>query len=189
MKRWMAVGALAFAFVAADQPAVNAQDDATDDVAFVDENGIDDAEEMRHRFGRRMFGVVSQLTDEQKEQLKGQIEALRAGDASKEEIREAVKATLEGFGVELPDPGEHMVSRLGDVLSAEQITDLKDTIAALREAGASRDEARAAVDAKFAEFGVERPARPGRGDRGFGRRGRFGGRHGAPPADATEDAN
>lgn len=194
MKKWMAVGALAFAFVATDQPVVYAQDDAAGDAAFVDENGngIDDAGEMRHRFGRRrMFGVVSQLTDEQREQLKGEIEALKASDASREEIREAVAATLNGFGVERPDRGDRLAAHFGDVLTEEQITDLTDTITALRESGASRDEVRAAVDAKFAELGVERPARAGHGDKGFGRRGRFGGRRGGPHAgDApAEDAN
>ena len=61
MKKWMAVGALAFAFVAADQPVAYAQDDASDGAAFVDENGngIDDAGEMRHRFGRRRIHRAS----------------------------------------------------------------------------------------------------------------------------------
>jgi hypothetical protein len=194
MRKWMAVGALAFAFVAADQPSVYAQDDAADGAAFVDENGngIDDAAEMRHRFGgRRMFGVVSQLTDEQRVQLKGQIESLKASDASREEIHEAVSATLEGFGIERPDAGDRLSSRFGDALTEDQITDLTDTITDLRDSGATHEEVRAAVDAKLTELGVERPTFAGREGKGFGRRGRRGGRFGGPPpADApAEDAN
>lgn len=243
MKKWIAAGALAFVVVA-DQPVVYGQD-------FVDENGngINDAEEIRHRFGRRaMFGAVSQLTAEQKEALRAQIQTLRKSDATRDEIRAAISSTLErfgvdlaeagdriasrfgdqltqdqiaaltteievlrasgasreevratvsttlkGFGVELPDLSDRLGARFGDALTEDQIGELTVTIESLRDAGASRAEVRAAVDAQLEALGVERPARRGRKDlrgRRFGRW--FGGRPGgpAPPAEATtEDAN
>ncbi|MBK36563.1 MAG: hypothetical protein CME26_13675 [Gemmatimonadetes bacterium] len=184
MKKWIAVGTLVFAFTAADQAYAQAD-------VFVDENGngIDDTEEVRHRFGRRgMFGIVSLLTDEQKASLSAEIEALKASDATREEIRDAVHASLEGCGIDLPTA--RLELRYGEVLSEDQIAHLAGTLEGLHEAGASREDVRAAVDAKFEEFGVERPSFAGRGGKGFGRRGRMGGRHDAP-ADgaATEDAN
>lgn len=190
MKKWMTIGALAFAVVAADATFTPAQD------TFVDENGdgIDDGAARKHRFGRRgiLRGVRTQLTDEQKAEVKAALEELKRAEASRDEIQAALSALLEGYGIEVPEPGDRLNERLGGVLTEEQLADLRAEIDGLREAEASREDIRAAFEAKLTEFGVD-PAsiRAGKKDgrRGFGKfRGRRGGFRGPAPAPAEEPA-
>ena len=190
MKKWMTIGALAFAVVAADATFTPAQD------TFVDENGdgIDDGAARKHRFGRRgiLRGVRTQLTDEQKAEVKAALEELKRAEASRDEIQAALSALLEGYGIEVPEPGYRLNERLGGVLTEEQLADLRAEIDGLREAEASREDIRAAFEAKLTEFGGD-PAsiRAGKkaGRRGFGKvRGRRGGFRGPAPAPAEEPA-
>ena len=77
MKKWMAIGMMAFAIVAAEASPAQAQD------GFVDENGdgVDDGAARFHRFGRRgLRGVQSQLTEAQRAEVKAAIETLNKQD-------------------------------------------------------------------------------------------------------------
>ncbi len=189
MKKWMTIGALAFAVVAADATFTPAQD------TFVDENGdgIDDGAARNHRFGRRgiLRGVRAQLTDEQKAEVKAAMEELKNAEASRDEIQAALSTLLEGYGIEVPEPGDRLNKRLGGVLTEEHLADLRAEIDGLREAEASHVDIRAAFKAKLTEFGINpasiRPEKQGR--RGFGKfRGRRGGFRGPAPAPADEPA-
>ena len=46
---------------------------------------------------------MSQLTDEQKTEIQQLIESLRASGATREEIRDAVNAKLQEWGIEIPE--------------------------------------------------------------------------------------
>ena len=167
MKKWMTLSlALALVLTLWGGAEIRAQDttDDADAPAFVDEDGdgIDDNAARKHRFGRRhrrgaRFSL--QLTDEQKTALKAKIDELKEAGATHAEIREAIGAELEALGVELPERG---LGRLGSLLTEEQQTALKAKIDALKEAGASREDIRAAVDAELEALGIERPERRGR---------------------------
>lgn len=160
MRKWMAVGALALAVAAADVPAAQAQD------TFVDENGdgIDDGAAHRHRFGRRgaLRGVRSQLTEEQRAELKTALEALKASEATRDEVRAAVDELLAGYGFERPDAADRLTQRLSGVLTETQLAEVQAAIGELKAAEASRSEVKAAVDALLEGYGVERPERSGR---------------------------
>ncbi|MYF74198.1 MAG: hypothetical protein F4175_12725, partial [Gemmatimonadetes bacterium] len=60
---------------------------------------------------------------------------------------------LEEWGIERPERG------LAAVLTDEQEAELKTLIEGLRASDTSREDIRAAVDAKLEEWGVERPER------------------------------
>lgn len=53
-----------------------------------------------------------------------------------------------------------IVGRAGADLTDEQKTELKALVAGLREAETSKEDVRAAVEAKFTEWGIELPERP-----------------------------
>ena len=186
MKKWMAIGMMAFAIVAADASLAQAQD------GFVDENGdgVDDGAARFHRFGRRgLRGVQSQLTEAQRAEVKDAIETLKASEATRKEVQVAIGTMLEGFGVELPDRGDHIAQRLSGVLTEAQLAEVQAKIDELNAAEASRKDIRTAFEAKLGEFGVDPSAiRNGKrgGRRGPGKfRGRKGGFRGPAP---TEDA-
>jgi len=158
MKKWMTIGALAFAVVATDATLTRAQD-------FVDENGdgVDDGAAFVHRSGKRgLFrGVRSQLTDEQRAEVQAAIESLKAEDATKEEIRTALATMLEGYGIELPEPGDGLVTRLSSVLTEAQLAEVQAKIDELNAADASGSDVRAAVGTLLEGYGVDFPSRPG----------------------------
>lgn len=193
MKKWMAIGMMAFAIVAADASLAQAQD------GFVDENGdgVDDGAARFHRFGRRgLRGVQSQLTEAQRAEVKAAIETLKASEATRKEVRVAIGTMLEGFGVELPDRGDHIAQRLSGVLTEAQLAKVQAKINERNAAEASRKDIRTAFEAKLDEFGVDPSAiRKGKrgGRRGPGKfRGRKGGFRGPAPtedAPASDDGN
>ena len=107
-------------------------------------------------------GIFQQLTPEQREQLKAKIAEMKEAGASKEEIHQAVVEMLKDWGVKRPQ------RRLGQggilqQLTPEQRQELKDMVAELKEAGASKEEIHQAVAEQLQDWGVERPQRPGKG--------------------------
>ena len=105
MKKWMTYGiALALTGV-----LWGGQDVQAAGPVFVDENadGIDDNVRISHHRGRRgvlgQRGGSSQLTKEQRAELKALVDGLKESETSKEDIRAAVKAKLEEWGIEFPE--------------------------------------------------------------------------------------
>ena len=167
MKKWM-IYSIALALTCA---LWGSQDAQAAGPVFVDENadGIDDNVRISYHRGHKgvlgQRGTSSQLTEEQRAELKTLVDGLKESDTSREDIRAAVDAKLEEWGVERPERG------LAAVLTDEQETELKTLIEGLKESDTSREDIRAAVDAKLEEWGVERPERSRGGKRG-GHRGR-----------------
>ena len=101
-----------------------------------------------------------QLTDEQREQLHTTVQGLREQDATPEEIHDAVAALFQEWGIDMP---ENFPGRMGQNgfncprLTDEQREQLHATVQDLRDKDATREEIRAAVDALFDEWGIERP--------------------------------
>lgn len=160
MKKWMTYS-IALALTCALWGGQGAQ--AAGPV-FVDENadGIDDNVRISYHRGHKGVlggrGTSSQLTEEQRAELKTLVDGLKESDTSREDIRAAVKAKLEEWGIEFPErpaisPG------LANLLTDEQEAALTTLIEGLKESDTSREDIRAAVDAKLEEWGVERPER------------------------------
>jgi len=109
-------------------------------------------------------GFFSQLAEDQRKELHEKIKALHEQDASREDIKAAVKTTLENWGIELPEnwdelPGfrpfhrgrMHFMSQLTE----EQQKQVQDKIKELRDQGANREQIRAAVGELLKQFGIE----------------------------------
>ena len=164
MKKWMT-----YSIVLALTCALwGGQDARATGPVFVDENadGIDDNVRISYHRGRKgvlgQRGTSSQLTEEQRAELKTLVDGLKESDTSREDIRAAVKAKLEEWGVEFPERSA-ISPGLAALLTDEQETELTTLINGLKELETSREDIRAAVDAKLEEWGVERPERPERG--------------------------
>ncbi|MGD9401867.1 MAG: hypothetical protein PVF95_06335 [bacterium] len=125
--------------------------------------------------GRGHGGFFGQMTEEQRGALHEKVEEMREAGADREEIREAVNAMLESWGIEVPERpsregregrrGEHMHHPpFFDQLTGEQKAELRGLIDGMREAGASREDVHAAVREKLEGWGIEVPERPGPGD-------------------------
>lgn len=133
---------------------------SADGTTYVDENGdgIDDNVRIHHRRGHR--GVLgpagSQLSDEQKTELKTLVDGLKASDATEADVRAAIEAKFTEWGIELPEPPAAS-ARFGDLLTEEQAAELDALVAGLRESSASRDDIHAAVDAQLETWGIEMP--------------------------------
>jgi len=112
------------------------------------------------------------LTDEQVSRLRETIESKLEADAGPMEIRDAVIAQLEAFGVEDPElgPPEDADVRNETVpgsafdrleerydLTDEQVADLRETVESMIDDGANRSEIHDAVVEKLESFGVEDP--------------------------------
>lgn len=232
MRQWITATAVAAVVTCVGLPHQAQAQDEIDDAGFVDENadGVHDGFHGR-RHHRHLAHLAAQLTEEQIAELRATIEELKESDATREEMKTAVDAVLESFGVDVPDVGDHLAARFGDALTDEQIQAIVDKVNTLREAGATRDvvqgavhdllegygvdlpdvtdhltarfgemlteeqlaqlveevtaledagatrdEIRAAVDASLEDYGIDVPAGPGRGSKGPG--GRDGGFHG-----------
>ncbi len=112
--------------------------------------------------------LCADLTDEQRQQINDTVAGMKETGATRDEINVAVKELMEGFGIEVPDDWrEHKKGNKrqgrkgkGDLcadLTDEQRQQIKDTVAEMKEAGATRDEINAAVKELLEEFGVEVP--------------------------------
>lgn len=160
MKKWMTYS-IALALTCA---LWGGQDAEAAGPVFVDENadGIDDNVRISYHRGRKgVFGrrgSSSQLTEEQRAELKTLVDGLKESDTSREDIRAAVKAKLEKWGVEFPERPA-ISSGLAEVLTDDQEAALTTLIEGLRASDMSREDIRAAVDAKLEEWGIERPER------------------------------
>ena len=105
MKKWM-IYSIALALTCA---LWGGQDTQAAGPVFVDENadGIDDNVRISYHRGRKgvfgRHGTSSQLTKEQRAELKTLVDGLKESDTSREDIRAAVDAKLEEWGVERPD--------------------------------------------------------------------------------------
>ena len=160
MKKWMTYSiALALTFA-----LWGGQDAQAAGPVFVDENadGIDDNVRSSYHRGRKGVlgrrGGSSQLTEAQREELKTLVDGLKESDTSKEDIRAAVKAKLEEWGIEFPErpaisPG------LAKLLTEDQKTELTALIDGLKASDTSKEDIRTAVDAKLEEWDVERSER------------------------------
>ena len=109
-------------------------------------------------------GIFSQLTDEQRKELHEEIKTLREQDASREDVKAAVKAILEGWGIELPEnweqmpgfrPFRHGQMRFMRQLTEEQRKQVRDKIKELRDQGATREEIHTAIRELLKQFGIE----------------------------------
>ena len=158
MKKWM-IYSIALALTCA---LWSGQDAQAAGPVFVDENadGIDDNVRISYHRGRKGVlgrrGTSSQLTKEQRAELKTLVDGLKESDTSREDIRVAVKAKLEEWGIEFPERPV-ISSGLAKLLTEDQKTELTTLIEGLRASDTSREDIRAAVDAKLEEWDVERP--------------------------------
>ena len=193
MKRFLAYSLLAvacsFAFATGTPAQTNDESDGTDVTVeapvFVDADGdgINDIAAMRHhrrnngverafRHARHgmMADVRDQLTDEQIAELDQLVADLRAGETERGEHHTAITEKLQEFGITLPEnwnqtPGD-FASQFR--LSEEQRGEIQELVEGMRGEDASREDIRAAVDAKYTEWGIERPQMPGHGAGGPG---------------------
>jgi hypothetical protein len=120
------------------------------------------------KFGKGgAHGARANLTDEQRETVQATVQEMRANDASREEIRAAIKALFDGWGIEMPERGFHRAGAgFGDLLTDDQRDMLHATVQDLRDKDATREEIHAAVQALFDEWGIEMPERDFRGPHG-----------------------
>ncbi|HDP67341.1 MAG TPA: hypothetical protein ENN20_02440 [Candidatus Marinimicrobia bacterium] len=125
---------------------------------------------------RRMFKmnnspIWNQLTEEQQQELQALIESMQDQDATREDIHNAVAATLGEWGIEAPEN----IGR-GPGLNNEQRIQIRELTQTMRDQGASREDIRSAISDQLGEWGIEAPvggpmAGPRQGERGH-RRGR-----------------
>jgi len=104
---------------------------------------------------------MSQLTDDQKAQIQQLIQSMRDSGATPEEIRDAVNAKLQEWGIQLPEDngGQHgrpWMSQLTD----DQKAQIQQLIQSMRDSGATPEEIRDAVNAKLQEWGIQLPPPP-----------------------------
>ncbi|MFW5896038.1 MAG: hypothetical protein ACOCUA_01495 [archaeon] len=130
----------------------------------------DDVDAMLDRLQERY-----DLTDEQVSQLRETIESELEDGAAPLDIRDAVIAQLEEFGIEdpqvgpptdaqarnasngtVPDPAFDRLQERYD-LTDEQVTDLRETVESMIDDGANRTAIHDAIVEKLEEFGVEDP--------------------------------
>jgi Spy/CpxP family protein refolding chaperone len=126
--------------------------------------------------GGQQGGPFSQLTEEQRQAIHELIEGMRAEEASRQEIHQAVAELFAEWGIEMPaPPGGHEGRRgdgrkregPGDLLTEEQRAVLNATTLKMWREGASREETHQAVAELFQGWGVEASG-GGRGHHGPG---------------------
>ncbi len=160
------------------ESGANRQEIRTAVAEMLKEYGIEVPDAWFNRLGKGNY-LCADLTDEQRTTIQEKVTGMKEDGASREDIRAAVAEMLKEFGIELPDkqanrqgiqgrrPGRRgNANYLGADLTDEQRTAIKEKIAEMKEAGASRKEIREAVAEMLKEYGVEPP------DRQAGRRGK-----------------
>jgi len=127
------------------------------------EFGIEVPEDRGQR-PRRADGPFANLTEDQRAEIRAKVTEMKKAGAAREEIREAVGAMLQGYGVELPeDLGQHPrhrrpgLRRLCADLTEDQRAAIRTKVETLKAEQASPEEIRAAVREMLVEYGVELP--------------------------------
>ena len=127
------------------------------------------------RFGKGKDGIFSQLTEDQKKELREKMGELREQNASPEEVQNGIKELFESWGIEAPENfgrrmGPRRMQRSGFMqqLTDEQRQAVHDKIEELRAQDASREEISAAIAELLQSWGIEVPEDFGKR---FGRRG------------------
>ncbi len=115
----------------------------------------------------REFVQANRLTREESEAIRAMVGEMRQAGATRQEIRDAVAAKHQEFGKEMlgremvGPPQPRMPGAFGDErLTDEQRTELRTLLETMRGDGATPQQIRDAVSAKFSEWGVELPERP-----------------------------
>jgi hypothetical protein len=101
------------------------------------------------------------LSEEQSAELKALIEEMKNKGATREEIKQAVDALFDEWGIERPPFGDNMGRRPGKngmgwmkQLTEEQRATIRDMIHTMREDGATREDIREAVKKQLQEWGI-----------------------------------
>lgn len=142
MKRYLIAIFLTTAMLWCDAIARAQEKQEESPPTFVDEDGdgIDDRVTFRHRLSQRSRGsallwvLSAPLTKAQRMALQARINELLEGGAELPEIRRAIFAELEGFGVDLT---ETFLTRLSAVLTEDQMSALRKKAEALKANGAT----------------------------------------------------
>ncbi len=132
--------------------------------------GIEVPEDWQLR-GKRHHGhamgspIMSQLTEEQREEFRTEMRALCQSGATRQERQSAARSRLESYGVDVPEGWElrhrpHRPPRMRMIMS--QVTDgqrlaIETKIQKMHQQGASRQEVRIEVNKMLEEYGVELP--------------------------------
>ena len=127
--------------------------------AMLEEYGVEVPETWDQHRGYGL-NLHDSLTDEQRTALHEKVTEMREAGATREEIRETRREMLEEYGVELPENwGERRGYGLNlhDSLTEEQRTALHEKVTEMREAGATREEIRAARREMLEKYGIEVP--------------------------------
>lgn len=114
----------------------------------------------RAKMQERREAAGAQLTDEQKAALQAKVQEMKDAGATAEEIRDARRELLKGWGIDVPEKqGLHQGrgGRLGAQLTKEQRTAIRDRVREMKESGASSEDIRKAVREKVQAYG-EQPA-------------------------------
>ncbi len=101
------------------------------------------------------------LTDEQKAELKELVESLKEQDATREEIHQAVIDQLKEWGFEPPERfGRCGQGRFGANLTPDQRDEIHELVQTLKNQGATWQEIHQAVQEKLAEWGIQSDDKP-----------------------------
>lgn len=112
--------------------------------------------EFVNRWRRGPF--VGCLDEEQRQELKETLDAVREEGATFDEIREYVQAYLEELGIGFQMPELPQRPELTDE-QLEALRRLRDEIQELRDSGATPEEIKEYLDQKAEELGIELPLR------------------------------
>ena len=145
-------------------------------INFVDEDGdgINDNSMARHRAqamkqrGERVLAanrarlletLTAQLTEEQQTELQTLLTTLREEGKTPTEIHTAVGAKLVEYGVTLPEEWNQTPQQAmqQNRLSTQQREEVRALVQSMQADGKTREEIRAAVAAKYEEWGKEMP--------------------------------
>ena len=106
-------------------------------------------------------GPFANLTEEQRAEIRALVETQKGAGATREEIRQAIGAKLQEFGIDLPADWGQRQAR-GDGPFANLTEEQRAAIQEMREAGATRQ----AVREQLTAWGIELPERQGPRHRG-----------------------
>ena len=105
---------------------------------------------------------MTQVTDAQKQEIQQMVQSMKDSGATQQEIRDAVNAKLQGWGIQVPQDngGQPRQPPWMSQLTDQQKQEIKQLMDSLTQSGATPQEIRDAVNAKLQEWGIEVPAPP-----------------------------